>query len=439
MVMWNERKAQVLDAETGRPVSLALWHTRGVADAALNADGRYVLTLAGDVGGSQDREARVWDTTTGQVISPALPATRQGALSPDGRRVLLINGNRAWVWQLTPDPRPVEDLVALAQCLSGQRFDASDRLTALEADAFMKTWPNLRGKYPADFAVSPTAERLPWHRHQAEDCLQAQEWLAALWHLDRLLAAEPASATLWLRRGDALVALGQAEQAVAAYDKAVPHAEDWKPWYGRGTAYAQQGRWDEAGADLSRAVTFPQAPLTAWRAHTRLRLRLGDLPGYRDACAQVLERFGIAYDSREVFLDGLGVLAPECVPQLKELAALAEKYDYTALGRAISGRLLYRVGRFADAAQALNNRLRQTTVVTNKELDTLFLAMAHQQLGHPEEARQWLEKACAEYRQASAQPAARDLTRAWEQQVDWHLLHREAEALIEGKSAEPKP
>jgi len=56
-----------------------------------------------------------------------------------------------------------------------------------------------RDEASADFEVSPE-QALAWDEHEAETSEQAQEWLAARFHLERLVAAQPGDASYVQRR-----------------------------------------------------------------------------------------------------------------------------------------------------------------------------------------------------------------------------------------------
>src|SRR5262249_46433646 len=106
------------------------------------------------------------------------------AFSPDGRRLsTACHDGTAWVWNLPgPDPRPLQDLVLLAQVLSAQRVDAKDGLVEVKPAAQRRAVAELRSRYPADFAGS-VPEALAWHEREAEQSLREKNGPAALFHL----------------------------------------------------------------------------------------------------------------------------------------------------------------------------------------------------------------------------------------------------------------
>ena len=94
------------------------------------------------------------------------------------------------------------------------------------------------------------------------------------------------------------------------------------------------------------------------------------------------------------------------------------------------GGLLYRAGRFEDAVKRLEQAIASRDKVGIVH-DFLFLAMAHQRLGHGDEARKWLEKSGRAVEQAEGE--------SWDQRLEMDLLKREAEALLKPPPAGVPP
>jgi WD40 repeat protein len=173
--------ARVWDAATGAPATPLLRHGRGQIRVAFSPDGRHVATGGGTFA------AQLWDAATGESLGP--PLGHRGfvvhlAFSPDGRRLATSSWDgTARVWTLPgPDSRPLEDLVLLAQVLSGQRVDVRDGLVEVEPAAQRRALEELRTRYSADFAGS-VPEALAWHQREAEECLREKNGPAALFHL----------------------------------------------------------------------------------------------------------------------------------------------------------------------------------------------------------------------------------------------------------------
>jgi WD40 repeat protein/serine/threonine protein kinase len=174
--------ARVWDAATGAAVTPLLRHGMGLIRVAFSPDGRCVATAGGG-----DYAARLWDAATGEPLGP--PLRHRGwayhvAFSPDGRRLATAcHDGTARVWDLPgSDARPLEDLVLLAQVLSGKRVDAIDGLVEIDQAAQRRALEDLRSRYPADFAGSAQEVRA-WHRREAEASLREKNGPAALFHL----------------------------------------------------------------------------------------------------------------------------------------------------------------------------------------------------------------------------------------------------------------
>jgi eukaryotic-like serine/threonine-protein kinase len=198
----RDRTARVWDAATGEPVTPPLEHASEVNSACFSPDGRRVLTTADDntarvwgaasgelllpplrhqgtvvhaafsadgrlvATASRDGTARAWDAATGEALTPPLRhpwAVRRAEFAPAGDRLVTTGpGGTAWEWGLGRDDRPVEDLVLLAQMLSGSRVEKRGTMP-LGAAEQARAWEELRGRYPEAFTASP-AEVRAWGR-----------------------------------------------------------------------------------------------------------------------------------------------------------------------------------------------------------------------------------------------------------------------------------
>jgi WD40 repeat protein/serine/threonine protein kinase len=159
----TDRVVRLWDWRAGKPAGQSLRHGSRVNDVVFSPDGRRVGT------GSDDNTARVWDAATGESVSP--PLSLSGSVhavrfSPDGNLLLsvtkgpyarvwdaaggeavavvprdakwvaevLSDGNRQESWDLPSDPRPADELTALAQWLSGHRVGRAGGLVPLDGD-----------------------------------------------------------------------------------------------------------------------------------------------------------------------------------------------------------------------------------------------------------------------------------------------------------------
>ncbi len=100
----DDGQARVWETDVGQPVRVvkSLPHPSPLSAVAFSPDGKFLAT-----GMHQDGEARLWDLDTGQYIplNHGDPV-RQLAFSPDGRRVATVGyGRDAWLWD-TKSGRP---------------------------------------------------------------------------------------------------------------------------------------------------------------------------------------------------------------------------------------------------------------------------------------------------------------------------------------------
>jgi Flp pilus assembly protein TadD len=371
-----------------------LKHGSPVHNAVFSPDGRMLLTACGG-------EVHLWDSATGQPLAPPLPHTgfiSGMAFSPDGRRVLTACDEGA-VWDLPHDDRPVAELQRLAALLSGQRLDPRVVSVRVEPAELAATWDWLRPRYPSDFAATPRQVRM-WHRREAEVAWNARDWSAAVLHFDRAIAAGPAEREL--------------------YDL-------------RGNAHAELGQWDKATADFAKTVALAPEDWDTWSDLALARLASGDQEGYRDTCANLLDRFAGTEDPIIAMVVAFTcALAPNAVKDTARLVALAEKAVAGRAGDRVAhytlGAALYRAGRFDAAVRRLN----EAPAASGEEdaAALLLLSMAHSRLGHAEEARQWLEQGVRRMEQIMQPGPGGAGGLPWWQRLMLQLTRREAEALV---------
>jgi hypothetical protein len=167
VVVVLNQEARVWDLSRGEAVTPLLKHSARVNAAVFSRDGRYVVTA------SDDGTARVWDAATGDPVTPPLyhGSARQSyaltvqnrsdvpraSFSPDGRRLVTVGWNAAQKWDLRPDERPAEDLVRLAVLLSGHEVDGSGGYVPVAKEVLIDAWKTLHAKYPEQFRRAAVA------------------------------------------------------------------------------------------------------------------------------------------------------------------------------------------------------------------------------------------------------------------------------------------
>ncbi len=226
----------------------------------------------------------------------------------------------------------------------------------------------------------------------------------------------------------------QWDAADAAFDEAM-HARPFNIAIveERGDLYANRGLWSEAGAYYKRKVEqFPDvAPL-----HEQLvvaRLVAGDLPGYRAACGEMLERFEPIDDSTAAIrVAYVCSLAAEAVGDLPGLIKVSERSTrWVASNERGVGAVLFRAGRLEEALKRFEQAHK---IFQPRAWDWLFLAMIHSGLGRTSEARRFLQQADQWIMAADKAPSGTEKEGSrWSNLAEKPtilLLRREAEAVI---------
>jgi tetratricopeptide (TPR) repeat protein len=95
------------------------------------------------------------------------------------------------------------------------------------------------------------------------------------------------------------------------------------------------------------------------------------------------------------------------------------------------GASLYRAGRFDQALKRLDEanvaaaQAGRGPMLCSPAYSWFFLAMIHQRLGHPKEARRWLDKAIKQMEEEGKNPGV-----TWNRALTLQLLRREAGSLL---------
>jgi WD40 repeat protein/tetratricopeptide (TPR) repeat protein len=430
--------ARVWDAATGEPLTPLLRHHGNTWQAVFSPDGKRILTA------SWDGTARVWDAETGQPITPPLdhePRAQRAGFSPDGRRMVvggmgrtpLHRSDYTRIWTLPNEDRPVADLLLLAQVLSGEAITRRFGSMPVERTARLSAWRALRARYPGRFATSP-GQALAWHRRMADEFDRTGQWSAAIFHLDRLIAAEPAQWRLRARRAGLQARLRRWSPAgsdLAAALRLAPSRKEVFEWleedagdFGdenavfsyldwliaaepgatglrarRSWEHVRANRWAVAAADPSKAIGHTMNDPQIWHTDALLRMRRGDLGAYRRTCAGMLEYFGsddpVDPGYWVVWTCVLGpkaVADPGWIVRLAEQALVKKPRD-TRLLLAL-GAAQYRAGQYEAAVRRLKEAASAGGSGSDSAADPrFFLAMAGERLGRSGEARQWLREA----------------------------------------------
>jgi tetratricopeptide (TPR) repeat protein len=310
---------------------------------------------------------------TGQRISNAKPATAiDHQRTADGRWVAVADGTIVRLIDLTWTP----DAAELAYRLWATRDDPS------------------------------------WHAEQLQAARQANDWYAAVYHVNRLLEFRPGN------------------RALLADRRAV----------------------------IAEAMKRDPKDAAALSAHARLALEAGKPDDYRKACAALS---ALAADGQDDALTrrlaATCVLAPDALPDLKPLLAA---FDKTLTGPKkypedlrLQAGLLLRAGQPEEAVKRLLEAKKDQDDTPHEDL---LLALAYHQLKQPDNAKKCLARAVTALERTRHELAAgiavlsgsisplhaltglqqptvpdwRERALGWQGWLDLHLLRREAEAAL---------
>jgi tetratricopeptide (TPR) repeat protein len=207
----------------------------------------------------------------------------------------------------------------------------------------------------------------------------------------------------------------------------------------RGYLHMESGRLDEAAAEFTRALASDPSDYDLWRFVAIGQCASGDVDSYRQTCTAMFDRFGRAGPDRRALLTVVltCTLQSDALPDMTRLVPAAREAAqwWIDSDRCLVG-LHYRLGRYDDALDSLRRHSEFAAPLPNVRF---FGAMAHHRLGHRDEARRMLADAVAgmeggdEASALNAQVSGSD-PRDMGEKVSEHLLRREAEALILGRT-----
>jgi Flp pilus assembly protein TadD len=275
--------------------------------------------------------------------------------------------------------------------------------------------------------LSSRDQVLDFQTHCALDCTKAERWAAALWHLDRVIAARPKDWSLHLDRAAVYGKLGREADRQAEMTRVFELGADEGVVIPRAEELGRAGRWSEAArllADCGRRGPLSQGLAPAWAIACR---KAKDDAGYREACAAVLAWQGAeptviwnALAAASIFALGPKGLDDYRVPigwMESRLSAVPAPNPLVRhiLSNALGG-LLLRAGRLDEAISRINEGIAAKEV--ELPTDWAYLALAHARKGNLAEARQMLERSRPD-----------SSTIFWDRQ-EIALLRSEAEALL---------
>ena len=116
--------------------------------ARWSADGRFIVTRC------DDNQARVWDASTTEAITPFLAHSgyiRWVCITPGNRLITASDPNLLRAWDLKPTPLAPDIIADYAKFLSGRRLSAGGVLLPIPAKELAELAQSLRLRAPQLF------------------------------------------------------------------------------------------------------------------------------------------------------------------------------------------------------------------------------------------------------------------------------------------------
>jgi WD40 repeat protein/tetratricopeptide (TPR) repeat protein len=206
-------RSATMGAVLGRLITLPATGTCGV----FRGDGGLVAV------GCEDGTVRLCDPATAQPVGPPRfmrHAVHHVAFTFDGRSIAAIDEfgeSRTW-----PVPEPIQgsrldDVALRIEARTGLRMEAGLSISRLDSAAWQGRLEQLAQLDPA--AARPDDDP-SWHEPMIREAEQNGSAFAAIWHLDRLIAARAGDWFLYARRARAKSTLDQYDKAAADYQLA---------------------------------------------------------------------------------------------------------------------------------------------------------------------------------------------------------------------------
>jgi WD40 repeat protein len=479
----------ILDLSTER-VLATLGPSPGMSALVLSPDKKWAATF-----GWYAPTVKVWDTRTRQLEKELPPSGARTCayFTPDSKSLVTCTGDEYCFWDVAtwqPARRLARELSSYPGALA---FSRDGAVMALELSPGIIDLQEFRTGRTLAKLEDPNRDRVGWLCFTPDgsqlvniatyskvvhvwDLRAIRHQLAAM-GLDWDLPQYPAPA----KREEAKtrkveVDLGDlyARQKYSLILAFFPlHAE---AYYQRGLAYARFGQWPAAFEDLNKAMALkpdqakacdlraaadfgklfdlqmPADPFP-WFLQAYLRLQVGDVQGYRQLCARMLERFRQGGNPNEIAMLAhtcvLGPHALEDEAQVLELAWQRLKLNpppsnHQFWSEHVMALAYYRAGQYDEAIAYLGQWLEANPHWGPNVLNWLVLALAHAELGHDAEAQKWRDQADDYIRKTSRQQGekkGRFTPPGWRWQ-DWlgvQLLRAESEASLKGKKKKNQP
>ncbi len=197
LTVGSDGTVKLRDAATAAVISSLLSSTSPATCAAFRSDGALV------VAGFADGSARLCDPATSQPVGPPRllsHGVHHVAFAPEGRTFAAIDEfGEARTWPVAEPVQDAElaDLTLRIEARTGLRMDTGQAISRLDDRAWRDRLERLGQLDPT--ALQPDDDSA-WYELMLSEAERNGHAFAALWHLDRLIAARPDDWSLYARR-----------------------------------------------------------------------------------------------------------------------------------------------------------------------------------------------------------------------------------------------
>ena len=344
---WDQ-KIEVWDAGTGKGVASLRGHTSSVFGGLdWSPDGKRLASA------SADGTVKLWNTETWEeVLSMETGGASRVRWGPNGKQLAVVHRAGLKIWDAAPAYQ-----FAQSPAYRLERADVLARSGRLdEAKRFLEKWI---AEYPREQAYRDTLSAIRFDEgHTQLEAVHPQRAVAAF---NEVLRLQP-SVAAYFQRALVREIMREFDKAAADYSDAIRlDPKNARAYVMRGQAYSHKHDFASAIADFEKAVELqPDDPRNcnelAWLLVTCPDRRMWD--------------------------------PARAVELAKKLTQGGGAYEWNTLGVAH-----YRAGDHEAAIQALGKSMELGS--GGVACDWFFVAMAHWQLKHTEEARRWYDKGAA--------------------------------------------
>ena len=294
---WS-KEARVWEVASGRPRGPLLKHNGFVNGVAFSPVDPILATS------SEDQKLRLWDPSTGTPLGPPLELgseTFQLTFTPDGRTLAVTCLTHTMVFEVPAPQGKAKALSLWVEAITGRTLDEQEGVAPVGLEAW-----EARRRELIDQGVTPSSVSRPpdWetshHLGSALAAEQAEDTFAALWHLDRVIAAQPEQPMAWSMKASLLAEAGRKAEARSALERTIEVVEDpgqvAQLASQLGTLEAEVGHWNQAGRALAKAVARDRDNMQLYYILDLSLLAAGDRAGLRRANDALITRFGTTTD-----------------------------------------------------------------------------------------------------------------------------------------------